>query len=55
MPPGCAKPCSAPTRSSWIGGGFLGLETASAAVDLGLKVTVLESAGRLLGRAAPAN
>ncbi|KAF7964328.1 ferredoxin reductase [Cupriavidus sp. UYMU48A] len=37
-----------------IGGGFLGLETASTAVDLGLKVTVLESAGRLLGRAAPA-
>jgi len=36
-----------------IGGGFLGLETASTAVDLGLKVTVLESADRLLGRAAP--
>ena len=37
-----------------IGGGFLGLETASTAVDLGLKVTVLESAETLLGRAAPA-
>ncbi len=28
-----------------IGGGFLGLETASTAVDLGLKVTVLEAPG----------
>ncbi|TPQ33295.1 MULTISPECIES: NAD(P)/FAD-dependent oxidoreductase [Cupriavidus] len=37
-----------------IGGGFLGLETASTAVDLGLKVTILESADRLLARAAPA-
>jgi 3-phenylpropionate/trans-cinnamate dioxygenase ferredoxin reductase subunit len=36
-----------------IGGGFLGLETASTAIDMGLKVSVLESADRLLGRALP--
>ncbi|WP_454752775.1 NAD(P)/FAD-dependent oxidoreductase [Cupriavidus necator] len=36
-----------------IGGGFLGLETASTAAGLGLKVTLIESADRLLGRAVP--
>jgi 3-phenylpropionate/trans-cinnamate dioxygenase ferredoxin reductase subunit len=36
-----------------IGGGFLGLETASTAIDMGLQVTVLESGERLLGRALP--
>ncbi|MCY1293069.1 Rhodocoxin reductase [compost metagenome] len=37
-----------------IGGGFLGLETASTAAGMGLKVTLVESADRLLGRALPA-
>lgn len=37
-----------------IGGGFIGLELASAAVSLGADVTVLEAADRLLGRAVPA-
>lgn len=36
-----------------VGGGFLGLETASTAAGLGLKVTLIESANRLLGRALP--
>lgn len=36
-----------------IGGGFLGLEIASTAHDLGLSVTVVESAPRVLGRAVP--
>ncbi|AQV98001.1 ferredoxin reductase [Cupriavidus necator] len=36
-----------------IGGGFLGLETASTAAGLGLRVTLIESADRLLGRALP--
>jgi len=34
-----------------IGGGFIGLEVAASASKLGKKVTVLESAGRLLERA----
>lgn len=34
-----------------IGGGFIGLEVASSAVKLGKKVTVVESASRLLARA----
>jgi 3-phenylpropionate/trans-cinnamate dioxygenase ferredoxin reductase component len=37
-----------------IGGGFIGLELAAAAVSLGCSVTVLEVADRLLGRAVPA-
>lgn len=37
-----------------IGGGFLGLETASTAASMGLKVTLIESAERLLARALPA-
>lgn len=36
-----------------IGGGFLGLEIASTAHGLGLSVTVVESAPRVLGRAVP--
>lgn len=36
-----------------IGGGFLGLETASTAAGMGLKVTLVESAQRLLARALP--
>jgi 3-phenylpropionate/trans-cinnamate dioxygenase ferredoxin reductase subunit len=34
-----------------VGGGFIGLEVAASASKLGKKVTVLESAGRLLERA----
>jgi 3-phenylpropionate/trans-cinnamate dioxygenase ferredoxin reductase component len=41
-------------RVTVIGGGFIGLELAAAAVALGCDVTVLEVAGRLLGRAVPA-
>lgn len=37
-----------------IGGGFIGLEVASAAVALGLQVTVLESQERLLARVTAA-
>lgn len=33
-----------------IGGGYIGLEIAAAGVQLGLRVTVLESAPRVLGR-----
>lgn len=33
-----------------IGGGYIGLEVAAVAVELGLRVTVLEAAGRLLAR-----
>lgn len=36
-----------------IGAGFLGLETASTALDLGAAVTVIESCDRLLIRALP--
>jgi 3-phenylpropionate/trans-cinnamate dioxygenase ferredoxin reductase component len=41
-------------RVTVIGGGFIGLELAAAAVSLGCTVTVLEVADRLLGRAVPA-
>ncbi len=41
-------------RVAIIGGGFIGLELAAAAVSLGCDVTVLEVADRLLGRAVPA-
>jgi 3-phenylpropionate/trans-cinnamate dioxygenase ferredoxin reductase subunit len=34
-----------------IGGGFIGLEVASSAAKLGKKVTIIESASRVLGRA----
>jgi 3-phenylpropionate/trans-cinnamate dioxygenase ferredoxin reductase component len=37
-----------------VGGGFIGLELAAAANTLGVDVTVLEVADRLLGRAVPA-
>ena len=33
-----------------VGGGFIGLEVAAAARQLGRPVTVLEAAGRLMGR-----
>ena len=36
-----------------VGGGFIGLEVAATARDLGLEVTVVEAAPRLLGRAVP--
>ena len=34
-----------------IGGGFIGLEIAASAAKIGLQVTVLEAAERLMGRA----
>jgi 3-phenylpropionate/trans-cinnamate dioxygenase ferredoxin reductase subunit len=37
-----------------IGGGFIGLEVAAAAKIRGADVTVIEAAGRLLGRSLPA-
>lgn len=37
-----------------IGGGFIGLEIAAAAVERGCAVTVVEMAPRILGRAVPA-
>lgn len=43
---------SAGARLAIIGGGYIGLETASVAVEQGLKVTVVEQAGRLLERVA---
>lgn len=36
-----------------IGGGFIGLEVAAAAVQRGCRVTLLEFADRLMGRAVP--
>ena len=36
-----------------IGGGFIGLEVASSAIELGCKVAVVEAAPRLLSRAVP--
>lgn len=39
-------------RLAVIGGGYIGLETAAVAVADGLKVTVIEQAGRLLERVA---
>jgi 3-phenylpropionate/trans-cinnamate dioxygenase ferredoxin reductase subunit len=41
-------------RVAVIGGGFIGLELASAAHSLGCEVTVLEVGNRILGRAVPA-
>ncbi|AZI31039.1 NAD(P)/FAD-dependent oxidoreductase [Bordetella pertussis] len=41
-------------RAAVIGGGFLGLEVASTARELGAKVTVIENGSRLLERALPA-
>ncbi len=37
-----------------VGGGYIGLEAAAAAAKLGLKVTVVEMAERILGRVASA-
>lgn len=42
-------------RAVIVGGGVIGLETASTLVDLGLSVTVLEAGDRLLGRNIPAD
>ena len=36
-----------------IGGGFIGLEVASSAIELGCKVAVVEAAPRLLSRVVP--
>lgn len=40
-------------RVTIIGGGFIGLELAAAAISRGCSVTVLEMAPRILGRAVP--
>lgn len=40
-------------RVAVIGGGFIGLETAASARQLGCDVTVLEGASRILGRSVP--
>ena len=37
-----------------VGGGFIGLEVAASARSLGVEVTLLEAADRLIGRACPA-
>lgn len=36
-----------------IGGGFIGLEVAAAAIELGKKATVIEAQGRLMARVLP--
>ena len=41
---------SAGTRLVIVGGGYVGLEIAATARELGLTVTVLEMAGRIMGR-----
>jgi 3-phenylpropionate/trans-cinnamate dioxygenase ferredoxin reductase subunit len=41
-------------RVAVVGGGFIGLEVAASARQLGCEVTLLEGAQRLLGRAVPA-
>lgn len=41
-------------RLAVIGGGWIGLEVAAAGRSMGLQVAVLEAAGRLCSRAAPA-
>jgi len=41
-------------RITVVGGGFIGLELAACAAEKGCRVTVLEAAPRLLGRAVPA-
>lgn len=40
-------------RLTIVGGGFVGLEVASAAVKLGCQVTVVEAASRILSRSVP--
>lgn len=40
-------------RLTIVGGGFVGLEVASAAVKLGCRVTVVEAASRILSRSVP--
>jgi 3-phenylpropionate/trans-cinnamate dioxygenase ferredoxin reductase subunit len=41
------------TRLAIIGGGFIGLELAAAGRGLGVQVTVIEAASRLMARAVP--
>ncbi len=43
----------ASSRLLVIGGGFIGLEVAASARRMGTQVTLVEGAGRLLGRAVP--
>lgn len=46
---------SASARLLVVGGGFIGLEVAASARQLGTEVTLVEGAPRLLGRAVPAD
>ncbi|WP_329455105.1 NAD(P)/FAD-dependent oxidoreductase [Streptomyces sp. NBC_01497] len=48
---GLRRALASASRAVVVGGGFIGLEAASAARAAGLSVTVVEAAGRLLGRA----
>lgn len=48
-----AKAAKPGARAVIVGGGVIGLETASTLVDLGLTATVLEAGDRLLGRNIP--
>lgn len=47
------KDLSPSARVAVIGGGFIGLETAASARQMGCDVTVLEGAPRILGRSVP--
>ena len=47
------KDLSPSARVAVIGGGFIGLETAASARQMGCDVTVLEGAPRMLGRSVP--
>lgn len=49
-----AKMAQPGARAVIVGGGVIGLETASTLVELGLSATVLETGERLLGRNIPA-
>ncbi|WP_420469575.1 NAD(P)/FAD-dependent oxidoreductase [Brevundimonas sp. FT23042] len=48
-----AKAATPGARAVIVGGGVIGLETASTLVELGLTATVLEAGDRLLGRNIP--
>jgi 3-phenylpropionate/trans-cinnamate dioxygenase ferredoxin reductase subunit len=47
-----APALKAPRRLAVIGGGYIGLEAAAVAAELGLEVTLFEVAQRILGRVA---
>ena len=49
---GMAPACTPGARAVIVGGGYIGLEAAAVCAKLGLHVTVLEAAPRILGRVA---